>query len=290
MERAIQIKNITKLYKNTIALNNVSLNFEFGKIYGLLGRNGAGKSTLINIIANRKFASDGTVLIDNLNARENMKISDLIYCVTTDDLYPKSYKIKNIFKWVDSFYESFNLNKAFEISKKFNLNINKSFSQLSKGYQTIMKLIIGLSVNVPYIIYDEPVLGLDANHRELFYSLLLKDFQENEKTIIIATHLIEEIANMIEEVVIIDKGKIILEKNSQQLEEMGYSISGINENIDDYCKDKDVLGFDEIGNLKIAYILGQKTDIDPNLNLTISKLNLQKLFVKLTNKGDNYDE
>lgn len=214
-----------------------------------------------------------------------MQVSDLIYCVTTDDLYPKSYKVKNIFKWTNIFYNSFNLEKAFNLANKFNLNINKSFSQLSKGYQTIMKLIIGLSLNVTYIIYDEPVLGLDANHRELFYSLLLKDFQENEKTIIIATHLIEEIANMIEEVIIIDNGKIILEKNSQQLSEMGYSVSGIKEDVDAYCLNKNILGFDEIGNLKIAYVMEPKNDIDPNLNLTISKLNLQKLFVKLTDKG-----
>lgn len=290
MERAIQIKNITKLYKNTIALNNVSLNFEFGKIYGLLGRNGAGKSTLINIIANRKFPNDGEVFIDNLKARENMQISDLLFCATTDDLYPKSHKVKNIFKWTNTFYDSFDLDKAFDLAKKFNLNINKSFTQLSKGYQTIMKLIIGLSLNLPYMIYDEPVLGLDANHRELFYSLLLKDFQENEKTIIIATHLIEEIANMIEEVIIIDDGKIILEKNSQQLSELGYSVSGLKEDVDKYCLNKKVLGFDEIGNLKIAYVMEPKTDIDPNLNLTISKLNLQKLFVKLTDKGEQSNE
>lgn len=290
MERAIQIKNITKLYKNTIALNNVSLNFEFGKIYGLLGRNGAGKSTLINIIANRKFPNDGEVFIDNLKARENMQISDLLFCATTDDLYPKSHKVKNIFKWTNTFYDSFDLDKSFDLAKKFNLNINKSFTQLSKGYQTIMKLIIGLSLNLPYMIYDEPVLGLDANHRELFYSLLLKDFQENEKTIIIATHLIEEIANMIEEVIIIDDGKIILEKNSQQLSELGYSVSGLKEDVDKYCLNKKVLGFDEIGNLKIAYVMEPKTDIDPNLNLTISKLNLQKLFVKLTDKGEQSNE
>ena len=114
---AIQIKNITKRYKDVTALDDISFSFEFGRIYGFLGRNGAGKSTLIKI-----------------------------FCMSEADLYDRDLKVKDHFKWTNRFYNDFDLDKAFELSKKFNLDINKRFKALSKGYQSIFKLIIALSL------------------------------------------------------------------------------------------------------------------------------------------------
>ena len=284
---AIQIKNVSKQYKDVMALDDVSFSFEYGKIYGFLGRNGAGKSTLINIIANRIFADSGEILIDNDLAKENMNVHEKIFCMSEVDLYDTSLKIKDHFKWIEKFYNSFNKEKAFEIAEKFNLDTNKRFKALSKGYQSIFKLTVALAIDVPYVIFDEPVLGLDANHRELFYNLLLKDYEESEKTIIIATHLIEEVANIIEEVVLIDKGKVLLQSNVDSLLEMGYSVSGLASEVDAYCIDKNVIGDDELGNLKIAYIIGKKTQLSKESHLSFANMNLQKLFVKLTEKGGN---
>lgn len=285
--KAIQIKNISKQYKNVTVLDNISFSFEYGKIYGFLGRNGAGKSTLINIIANRIFADYGEVIIDNLSAHENMAVHDKIFCMSEADLYDKDLKVRDHFKWIALFYTNFDKEKAFDIAKKFNLDTNKKFKALSKGYQSIFKLVVALSLNVPYVIFDEPVLGLDANHRELFYDLLLKNYEKSERTIIIATHLIEEVANIIEEVVLIDDGKVLLQENVSSLLETGYSVSGLANEVDHYCVDKNVIGYDELGNLKIAYVLGEKAPLPKTGNLSFSTMNLQKLFVKLTEKGGN---
>lgn len=282
---AIQIKNITKRYKDVTALDDVSFSFEFGKIYGFLGRNGAGKTTLINIIANRIFADQGEILIDGIPAKENMGVHEKIFCMSEADLYDRDLKVKDHFKWTNRFYTDFDLKKAFELSKKFNLDTNKRFKALSKGYQSIFKLIIALSLNVPYVIFDEPVLGLDANHRELFYSLLLKEFENNERTLIIATHLIEEVSNIIEEVVLIDKGKILVQETVEELLEKGYSVSGAAQEVDHYCVGRNVIGYDELSGLKVAYILGEKTVLPQESNLQITAMNLQKLFVKMTEKG-----
>ena len=161
----------------------------------------------------------------------------------------------------------------------------KKFKALSKGYQSIFKLTIALALNVPYVIFDEPVLGLDANHRELFYDLLLKEFQENERTLIIATHLIEEVANIIEEVVLIDNGRVLLQESTEELLETGYCVSGFAKDVDVYCRDKNVIGEDELGSLKLAYILGERTAVPQGSSLQITAMNLQKLFVKLTEKA-----
>lgn len=108
----IEIQNVSKYYKQVSALNNVSLTITSGKIYGLLGRNGAGKSTLLRILANRIFASEGRVYIDDETASENANIRDKIYCMSEENLYP-NMKVKEIFHWTSQFYDSFNINKAY---------------------------------------------------------------------------------------------------------------------------------------------------------------------------------
>lgn len=287
---AIEIKNITKKYKDVKALDDVSVSFESGKIYGLLGRNGAGKSTLINIIANRIFPDEGEILIDGMKAKENMGVHEKIFCMSEADLYDRDLKVKEHFKWTARFYDSFDLNKALELAGKFNLDTNKRFKALSKGYQSIFKLIIALTLNVPYVIFDEPVLGLDANHRELFYGLLLQEFERGGQTLILATHLIEEVANIIEEVVLIDKGRILLQESVEILLATGYSVSGLAQEVDSYCQGRNVIGSEQLGGLKVSYILGEKTALPKGSNLQISAMNLQKLFVKLTEKGGNENE
>lgn len=282
---AIQIKNITKRYKDVTALDDVSFSIEAGKIYGFLGRNGAGKSTLINIISNRIFADEGEVLVDGIAAKENMAVHDKLFCMSEADLYDGDLKVKEHFKWTGRFYDGFDLDRALDLSRKFNLNINKRFRALSKGYQSIFKLIIALSLNVPYVIFDEPVLGLDANHRELFYRLILDAFENGGRTFIIATHLIEEVANIIEEVVFIDDGKIILQESVEKLLEAGYSVSGMAGEVDCYCQGRNVIGCDMLGNLKIAYVLGEKAALPQGSHLQITAINLQKLFIKMSEKG-----
>lgn len=280
----IQMNHVTKRYKDVAALEDVTFTFEYGKIYGFLGRNGAGKSTLANIIANRIFADEGEVRIDGLCARENMEIHEKIYCMSEADLYDTSLRVRDLFKWTDRFYDSFDQEKALQIAEKFNLDIRKRFKALSKGYQSICKLTIALALDVPYVIFDEPVLGLDANHRELFYNLLLREYEEKPRTIIIATHLIEEVANIIEEVVLIDRGKILLQETVEKLMETGYCVSGMASEVEAYCMGKNVIGSEELGNLKVAYILGEREATQNGSNVQLSSMNLQKLFVKLTER------
>lgn len=285
--RAIEIKQVTKRYQDVLALDDISFSFEYGKIYGFLGRNGAGKSTLINIIANRIFADQGEIFVDGMTAKENMAVHEKIFCMSEADLYNTSLKIKDQFLWMSRFYDCFDMEKALQIADQFKLPLEKRFKALSKGYQSIFKLTAALSIRTPYVIFDEPVLGLDANHRELFYNLLLKDFEKNERTIILATHLIKEVANLIEEVVLIDQGHIILQESVETLLETSYCVSGREDEVDTYCAGKNVIGVDTLGGLKLAYIMGEMEQPSAESHLQISAMNLQKLFVKLTERGEN---
>ncbi len=282
----IKARNLTKTYKDITALDSINVNFEFGKIYGLLGRNGAGKSTLIKLITNRIFADNGDVFINDIPSTDNQKTRNFLFCMSEANYYP-NLKVTALFKWTKEFYPDFDMERALELSEKFEVNLKKKFNALSTGYKNIVKLIIALSLNCAYTIFDEPVVGLDVNHRELFYKSLLEKYEKSECTLILATHLIEEIANLIEHVVLIDEGKILLDDNIESVLSSGYSIAGKDDEINEYIKDKHILDVEEIAGMKIAYILGDvASSIIPD-NMTISQLNLQKLFLKLTERNKN---
>ncbi len=216
----IQINNLTKTYGDKKALDNVTLTFESGKIYGLLGSNGAGKTTLLRIITNRVFPSSGEVLVDHENAIENEKAQAHIFCVTEKDKYPND-KISNILKWESRFYEGFDMEYAKKLAEKFDLDLTKKSRELSTGYYTILKLVLALASNARVIILDEPVLGIDSLYRDIFYDVLTAHHQKHKNLIIIATHLIDEVERVLQGVMIIHRGKVIKNDSLENLTKGG---------------------------------------------------------------------
>lgn len=250
-----------------------------------MGRNGAGKSTLLNIISNRKYPDEGYVTVDGIPASENESVLRKMFLINEKNLYPESMKVKDAFKISKDFYPSFDESYALKLCELFELNIKKKIKSLSTGYQSIFRNIVALSVNVPYVFFDEPVLGLDAYHRDLFYKLLIEKYSQNPFTAIISTHLIEEVANVIEDVVIIKKGIIIKNESRDSLLANSYTISGTISQVDHFIsslsENAEILGSDSIGGLKSAYILGDCNKTIPE-GLDKSPMDLQKLFIHLT--------
>lgn len=279
----IEIKNISKNFGNVHALKDVSVHFEENKIYGLLGRNGAGKSTLLNVITGRIFADNGEVLVDGDTVLEKDSALQKIYMMSEKNYYPENMKIRDVFEWTREFYPDFDTAYAAGLADRFELNTDKKVKTLSTGYSSIFKLITALSTNAPYILLDEPILGLDANHRDLFYRIIIEKFSENPCTVIISTHLIEEAAGVIDHVVIIKDGKIIKDESRDDLMSKGYTATGAALAIDSFTADKNVLGTDSLGGLKTAYILGALDKSTVPSGIEISKIDLQRLFIQLTN-------
>jgi ABC-2 type transport system ATP-binding protein len=222
----IEIKNITKKFGTTVALDDVSIGLEKNKIYGLLGRNGAGKTTLLNLMTNKLFPTEGEILVDGDNIIENDKPLSKMYFMTEKNFYSDTMTVKSAFKWGKEFYPAFDENYAETLSEKFLLKTNKKIKSLSTGYKSIFKIIFALSCKVPVILLDEPVLGLDANHRDLFYRELLQSYSENPRTIIISTHLIEEAADIIENAIVLKNGKIIMNDSVENILSQGFCVSG----------------------------------------------------------------
>lgn len=286
----IKISNLTKEYGNHRVIDNVSLTIEENKIYGLLGRNGAGKTTLLNLITNRIFSSGGKVTIDNEDVVENSNALGKIYFMTEQDLYPEAMKIKDLFKWTKEFYSNFNMDYALSLSNKFGLNINKKFKELSTGYSSICKIIITLSSGAEVLLFDEPVLGLDANHRDMFYKELVANYIDKPKTIVLSTHIIEEVSEILEKVIIIKNGKVLGNNEVENLLGEAYLVSGSSERVEEYIKSKKCINIDSMAGFKAATIIGKINDENKiqinDLQLETSKVELQKLFIHLTGEEE----
>jgi len=284
--KGLFIKNISKNYGDVQALKNVSIELQPNKIYGLLGRNGAGKTTLLNIISGRIFADQGQVLLEDKPVMENDKALKNIFVMSEKNYYPEAMKVAEAFRWTKEFYISFDEKKALELSAKFGLDVKKKIKSLSTGYCSIFKLIVALCVNVPYVFLDEPVLGLDANHRELFYRVLLEAYLENSSAFVISTHLIEEVSGVIEDVIVIHNGQILRAEPREELLSRYYCVSGSITAVDRYIADKKLLGADILGGLKTAYLEGAVDSKSISADLEITKMDLQRLFIRLTNSSE----
>lgn len=282
----IEVIGVTKRYGDVTALDGVTLVLEEGRIYGLLGRNGAGKTTLLNTITNRIFADAGEVRIDGLTARENDTAQGLLYMMGEKRCYPENMRIADVYKWSSVFYDgAFDMDYAMKLSEQFGLNTKKRVKQLSTGYGSIYKIITALSLKVPFLLLDEPVLGLDANHRDLFYRLMLENYAEYPRTIVLSTHLIEEVSRLIEEVVIIQDGRVIRQAPCETLLAGVYAISGPAAEVDAYVQGRKLIGQDVLGGLKTVYVEGEADTAGLPATLTVSQPDLQRLFIQLTNQA-----
>lgn len=283
----IAIKGVTKNYGSTKALDAVNLSIEPGKIYGLLGRNGAGKTTLLDLITNRIFPSEGEITIGGESVIENDKVLNNIFYMTEKNLYHESFKVKVVFKWAREFYTMFDMDYANALADKFGLNANKKNQQLSTGYISIFKAILTLASNAKILLFDEPVLGLDAYHREMLYKELIENYSQKPKTIIISTHLIEELADLLEEVIIIKNGKIVRQQSVESLLSAAYTVSGQKYKVDQYLGNREFIGEETMGEFKQVTVLedikNKNRELANNLDLKFGNVELQKLFINLTN-------
>lgn len=282
---AIELKNVSKSFGGVHALSDVSLSFGGGKIYGLLGPNGAGKTTLLNIITNRLYADSGEVTIDGESAPGRDRALGKVYMMAEQNLFPDSMKVKAALKITADFIPSFDLELAMELAEKFGLPMNKKVKALSTGYSSIIRLVLALSAGTPYVIFDEPVLGLDAQHRDMFYRLLMEHCGGGGQTVILSTHLIQEAAPLIEHAIIIKGGKILRDASAEELTGAAHTVSGPAGLVDGYIAGRQVLNTTAIGGLKTACVEGEP-DARVPAGLEVSAMGLQDYFISLMNEED----
>lgn len=270
--------NLTRKFGDTTALNGVNLCLDEPKIYGLLGRNGAGKTTLLRLITNYIQPTEGSITLDEQNVWENEKAQHQIFLITESSFF-EDLTGQRLADIMEQIYPSFDKEQFLSYAKRFELNLKKKYQTLSTGYKSVLRAVAALSVHTPFLFLDEPTLGMDAFHRELFYKLLIESYSESPSCILLSTHLISEVEGLLENVIILDHGKVLIDESSEQLLAQGYCVSGRISDVDDYCSGKNVIGSSVVGGLKTTAILGERNNVPDTLDVT--GLSLQQLFVQL---------
>lgn len=212
----LEIKNISKSYGDKQVLKNINLTLTKGKIVGLLGKNGMGKTTLIKLINDLLTPDSGEILIngEKIGIESKKRISYLPERTYLD----KTMKVSDAIKYFEEFYDNFDKEKALNLIKDLNLDINSKINKMSKGMQEKLQLILVISRNVDLYIFDEPLGGIDPATRDYILDTILSNFNE-EASVLISTHLISDIERILDDVIFIDKGEIILTSSADELRE-----------------------------------------------------------------------
>lgn len=279
-------ENLSKSYGKKAVLENINLTLESGKIYGLIGRNGAGKTTMLSIMSNQNPASHGRVLLDGDNIWENRRALDRICFSRELNISAESglgsYTVKKYLAAAACYFAHWDKEMAHSLLKRFELSPKATLGKLSKGMLSMLTIVVALASKAEFTFLDEPVAGLDVLAREEFYKLLLDEYTETGRTFVISTHIIEEAADVMEEVIILDKGRILRMENTQQLIESARYVSGLAEQVDGAVTGLEQHHVEKMGRSKgVTVLLGEGECVSSDYDVTVQPVSLQKIFVAL---------
>jgi ABC-2 type transport system ATP-binding protein len=288
----VRTEDLSVRFAGVPALDRLDLRLAPGKIHGLLGRNGSGKSTLAATLAGFRQPDEGRVLIEGgdlgtaQEPYENAVVTSRV-CLIRDsgDLVVQA-QVKHAISLAASLRPYWDDDLAGDLLDRFEIPRNKKIQKLSRGKKSALGVVLGLASRAPLTIFDESYLGMDVPSRNLFYDALLADYAEVPRTIVLSTHLVSEVSAMLEEVVILDNGRLVTQSPVDALRGRGASIVGPAAMVDEFTGGFTVLAEERLGGTKSTTVLG---DLDPALigqatasGLEVGPVGLQELFVHLT--------
>ena len=212
--KLIEIKDLTKSYGKKEALKNINLTIEPGKIYGLLGPNGSGKTTLIKIINNLLTPTSGDIKIKGNNP--GIESKKIISYLPERTYLNMNFKVKELLDYFEDFYDNFDRKKAISLLKKLKINQEDKLKTMSKGTKEKVQLILVMSRKADLYVLDEPIGGVDPASRDYILETIISNFDDNA-SMIISTHLIQDIESILDNVIFINKGKIILNSTADDI-------------------------------------------------------------------------
>jgi ABC-2 type transport system ATP-binding protein len=273
----IEFQNVTKDYRSTIALSNFTLRLEQPGIYCLLGRNGAGKTTMLKLLAGHSAATVGKVMVCEKQVGMLHMPTDLYFVESTATQF--NTKLGELFHIAAQIHEEFDLPFAFELANRFGLDTKKNYKQLSFGMKVMVNTLIPLASGKNILLLDEPVRGFDPVMRKRFYTMLQEGYVKKQKTVIISTHIIDEIAKVADQLIIIDKGRLVLFSNITEIDEKAYSVSGPSDAVIAATKGLHIIGETNVGSFLTRHIFDSR--LDDYEGCLVSSLSLQEFFIDM---------
>ncbi|TCC40074.1 ABC transporter ATP-binding protein [Kribbella capetownensis] len=289
---SVRTENLSVRFGGVPALDRLDLRLAPGKIHGLLGRNGSGKSTLAATLAGFRRPDEGRVLLGSgdIGAAhepyENAVATSRVCLIRESGDLVGAAPVRRAIDLAASLRPYWDSELAGNLMDRFEIPLNKKVQKLSRGKKSALGVVLGLASRAPLTIFDESYLGMDVPSRTLFYDALLADYAEVPRTIVLSTHLVSEVSAMLEEVVILDNGRLVTQAPVDTLRGRGASIVGPAAAVDEFTSGFTVLAQERLGGTKSTTVLG---DLDPALvtrataaGLEIGPVGLQELFVHLT--------
>lgn len=285
-ETVIEVTGLTKRYRDTVAVDDVSFSIQKDRIYGLLGRNGAGKTTVMSILTAQNFATSGDVRVFGERPYENARVLRRMCFVREGQRYPDDAKPAHAFHVARLFFPNWDQPLAERLIDQFQLPTRTRIKKLSRGQLSAVGVIIGLASRAEITFFDEPYLGLDAVARQIFYDRLLEDYTQHPRTVILSSHLIDEVSNLLERVLVIDRGHIVLDDETDAVRDRAANIVGESSAVDAFVVGREVIHRESLGRVSSVTVLGPLTDADRRslaaAGLDVAPVSLQQLIVRTT--------
>ncbi len=273
----LEFANVTKRYGDTTAINRINLHIPECGIYCLLGRNGAGKTTFLKLLAGHIAATEGRITAEGREVSPSRMPESVNFIESGSPQF--NMRVSELIDAAAGLQEGFDVDFARKMTERFELDMRKRYKQLSFGMKTMVTAIITLANNSKTILLDEPTMGFDAVMRDQFNTLLLESYEAHPRVLIVSTHLIDEIARVTERLIIIDKGKLLLETGIDEIDEKAYTLSGPAQTVAPLLKALNCIGKTEVGSMMAAHIYGHR--ITPPPGVSVDRISLQDFFVAL---------
>ncbi len=283
----IDLRDVTVRFGDTTAVDALTATIAPGTIVGLLGRNGAGKTTLLSTIAAYRRPHGGTVRVDGADPYEDARLMADICFVRDDGDFNGDLSIADTVSIARTLRPRWDQDTAARLLDRFRITVDrKKVGALSKGQRSALAVSVGLATRAPVTMFDEPHLGMDAPSRYAFYDELLAAYMAHPRTIIVSTHLIDEMASLFEDVVIIDHGALLIQQPADELRTRGVEITGPAPAVDEITVGMHVLSTRVLGSTKSAVVFGQFNGElrahAATAGVELGPIPLQDLFVALT--------
>ncbi|NLU81502.1 ABC transporter ATP-binding protein [Rhodococcus sp. HNM0569] len=281
-----RIRGVTKEFGTMRALDDVSFELRPDTIYGLLGRNGAGKTTLMQIMTGQAFQTSGEVSAFGAVPHENRDVLEQMSFVKESQRYPDDYRVSHVVHAASRLMPRWSGELADRLLHDFDLPMRRKVKKLSRGMTSALGVTIGLASRAPLTFFDEPYLGLDAVARHLFYDRLLEDYAEHPRTVVLSTHLIDEVGDLLEHVLLLDHGRLIVDASADSLRGTALSATGPTDRVDRLAQHMTEMRRETLGGQSRVALRGTVSDavLDDAARdgVHIEPLPLQQLVVDLT--------
>jgi len=285
MTALIEVNNLTKRFGKLAAINNVSFTVEENTIHGLLGRNGAGKTTLMQLLTGQEFATTGSIRVFGERPVENARVLNKVCFVKESQKYPEDFTATHVFRSAPWFFPAWDADYAQRLIADFRLPVGRRIKKLSRGQLSSIGVIVGLASRAPLTFFDEPYLGLDAVARQIFYDRLLEDYAEHPRTVILSTHLIDEVSDLLENVLVLNDGEVIIDSDAESLRGSATTVVGKRSDVEAFAANREILHRDGIGGIATVTV-ARLSDTERSealaRGLELSPVSLQQLIVQKT--------